>query len=1365
MLCLALALICGHGSQVHAAPSYALQFDGGNDHVTFGAAPALSLSNFTLEVWFKRTGAGVSTSTGGGGITDAIPLLDKGRSEGDGSNVDMNYVLAIRASDSRLVADFEEGATGTSPGLNHPVASVTAITNNGWYHAAATYDGSTWRLYLNGLLETNLFVGQPVRSDSIQHAALATTMNSSGTPAGFFQGVLDEARIWNHARSATEISNDYRRQIVSAPGLVGRWALDDGAGTVATNTGSSGVNGTLVNGPAWVAGYPFEVAPTVSITNPPGGTNFTAPTDVLVEVAASDVDGSVTNVAFLANGAPLGEVTNAPFALNWSNTPVGRHTLIAVATDDIGLSSTSAPVSITVHDPVVRLTTPTNGASFITPVNMSLAAAVTPTNDPVTLVEFFAGTNKLGEMTGAPWSFTWSNAPPGVYALTAVATENGGIMHTSAPVNVFLATNNAPSVILTAPTNNANFRGPTNVTLTATASDSDGSVTNVEFFHGANKLGEDAASPFNLVWSNAPLGSYLLTAVATDDRGFATTSAVVNISITTNAPPTVTLTSPADGASFASGANVTLTASAGDDLAVSKVEFFIGGEKFRTDTTAPYSVVWSNAALGMWTLTTVATDNEGLATTSAPVYVTLTNSPSGTNTIVSQGMAWRYLDNGTDQGTAWRVPGFGDSGWATGAAQLGYGDGDEITVVGYGGNPSARYITTYFRKTFAVPNPGQFAQLTLRLLRDDGAVVYLNGNEVFRSNLPGGAITNGTLASSGVSGSAESAFVTALLDATNLVAGANVLAVEVHQSAPDSSDISFDLQLLGTATAAALTLTRGPYLQMGTTNSVIVRWRTDLGSDSIVRFGTNSANLDQTITDTTATTEHVVTVTNLSAATKYFYAIATGTNTLASGTNHFFVTSPPAGVPQPTRLWVIGDSGTANANARAVRDAYLNFATTNTPADLWLMLGDNAYNSGLDTEYQAAVFDMYPTVLRNTPLWSTIGNHETGQQTTIASFPYLDIFSLPQNAEAGGLASGTERYYSFDYANVHFVCLDAMTSSRTTNGAMATWLRDDLGATTQDWIIAFWHHPPYTKGSHNSDTESILIQMRQNIVPILESYGVDLVLCGHSHCYERSYLLNGHYGTSGTLTSAMKLDDGDGQEDGDGVYLKTPSGLGANYIVAGNGGQATGGPLNHPAMFVSLNELGSLVIDISTNRLDVRMLGTSSVRDHYTVLKQGPPTPAFDRIAQQGFKARRAEFLTNGYAALASVTSPSTAGGGVAMAGDWVFYAPATGFTNSDTFSVTATDNYGGSVPATAAVNITVDNAATQNVLVDDLGNGSFRLRCSGIPGRTYSIQFSNNPGGPVWQSLATGTANAQGVFEHTDTPPGGTRFYRTTNP
>src|SRR5439155_15066318 len=106
----------------------ALDFDGTNDYVSFGPAPGMDTATFTVETWFKREGAGVATSTGTGGIPDAIPLVTKGRAEAEASNVDMNYFLGIRASDSVLVADFEEGPGGPGPlGQNHPVIGSTVI--------------------------------------------------------------------------------------------------------------------------------------------------------------------------------------------------------------------------------------------------------------------------------------------------------------------------------------------------------------------------------------------------------------------------------------------------------------------------------------------------------------------------------------------------------------------------------------------------------------------------------------------------------------------------------------------------------------------------------------------------------------------------------------------------------------------------------------------------------------------------------------------------------------------------------------------------------------------------------------------------------------------------------------------------------------------------------------------------------------------------------------------------------------------------------------------------------------------------------------------------------------------------------------
>ena len=164
--------------------------------------------------------------------------------------------------------------------------------------------------------------------------------------------------------------------------------------------------------------------------------------------------------------------------------------------------------------------------------------------------------------------------------------------------------------------------------------------------------------------------------------------------------------------------------------------------------------------------------------------------------LVATSATWKYLDNGSNQGTGWRAPAFNDSTWASGPAQLGYGDGDEATLVSFGPNGSAKYTTTYFRHAFSVANPTSYQSLALRVMRDDGVVVYLNGTEVFRSNLPTGTIAYNTLASAAIGGADESAFQHTTISPSLLVSGTNVLAVEMHQSGGTSTDISFALELM-----------------------------------------------------------------------------------------------------------------------------------------------------------------------------------------------------------------------------------------------------------------------------------------------------------------------------------------------------------------------------------------------------------------------------------------------------------------------------------------------------------------------------------------------------------------------------------------
>jgi hypothetical protein len=168
---------------------------------------------------------------------------------------------------------------------------------------------------------------------------------------------------------------------------------------------------------------------------------------------------------------------------------------------------------------------------------------------------------------------------------------------------------------------------------------------------------------------------------------------------------------------------------------------------------------------------------------------------SSSSTLVPAGSSWRYLDNGSNQGTAWRARTFADTAWKQGNAQLGYGDGDEATVVSFGPNANQKYVTTYFRRQFTV-DPSTLATVTLQLKRDDGAVVYLNGTEIVRSNMPTGAISSTTLALD--AGSTENQFFSYTVPTASLVNGSNTLAVEVHQTSATSSDVSFDLSLAAT---------------------------------------------------------------------------------------------------------------------------------------------------------------------------------------------------------------------------------------------------------------------------------------------------------------------------------------------------------------------------------------------------------------------------------------------------------------------------------------------------------------------------------------------------------------------------------------
>lgn len=155
------------------------------------------------------------------------------------------------------------------------------------------------------------------------------------------------------------------------------------------------------------------------------------------------------------------------------------------------------------------------------------------------------------------------------------------------------------------------------------------------------------------------------------------------------------------------------------------------------------------------------------------------------------------------------------------------------------------------------------------------------------------------------------------------------------------------------------------------------------------------------------------------------------------------------------------------------------------PIDLYVHLGDMAYTRGGDGEFQVKFFEIYESRLRNTVCWPTMRNHEgLTSEGKHGTGPYYDAYVLPARGEAAGVPPGTEPYYSFDYGPIHFVCPDSFDLDRSTDAAMAVWLKEDLKKTQAKWLIAFWHHPPYTLGSDNSNTERPLVDMRENRSPL-----------------------------------------------------------------------------------------------------------------------------------------------------------------------------------------------------------------------------------------------------------------------------------------
>ncbi|MGI9294082.1 MAG: purple acid phosphatase family protein [Pseudomonadales bacterium] len=482
-------------------------------------------------------------------------------------------------------------------------------------------------------------------------------------------------------------------------------------------------------------------------------------------------------------------------------------------------------------------------------------------------------------------------------------------------------------------------------------------------------------------------------------------------------------------------------------------------------------------------------------------------------------------------------------------------------------------------------------------------------------------------------------------------------------------------------------------LQQLTATSVTIKWR---GAADTVCVGDQQERLNLKADAVDEGHHKLVTFADLKPNTRYHYSIG-GAARAPDG--YSFVTAPNRGeLPADgnIHIWLVGDSGTASeldkngaqkypGAAESVKQGFFKYNREQADAeaiDLFLLLGDNAYPVGSDQQWQTSFFDMYPNIIQSTPTLPTIGNHEMGvgmfdiclfqplpacdkgpvehvigggsfshdpnsydsdgDGADDGGLPYLQIFTLPSKGEQGGVPSGTEQYYSVDYGNVHIVSLDSQLSNQDTEQrqAMRAWLVQDLIANTVDWTVVIFHHPPYSKGkNHDSDLEQAEIDMREAFAPVFEAYGVDVVYSGHSHAYERSWYLGGHYGKASTFNAKQHTElDANGEPSlglANSPYSQISATSGADdkavYTVAGSSGKIGGTPppcgkvpkpfcayedlLSHPAhrSFAKLADdywpngierLGSVVLDISKDQLRSRFIDhNGEVLDHFIITK------------------------------------------------------------------------------------------------------------------------------------------------------------------
>jgi chitodextrinase len=563
-----------------------------------------------------------------------------------------DHALKINTTTS-FFNNEDRGAT-TANAIASAQLKNNTVALDSWFSVGASATGQFGVLKSEDNGATNLLTLNTLLKNNAAAMGIALTAqdgNQAGTPEavtfvgidpanGIFDAVSQFGKSFTTSDGAISALSGATGPTAENRVLLGQFTTDGTfsfefniqIGTPTPGVSQKYVVSNPVNGEKTIPSLKYEsnFAPTVTLTAPVNGTKYMTGDLVTITANATDKDGSVSQVEFFVDGKSVGVDMTAPYAATYPSI-VGQHTITAIAKDNKADSTVSEMVAITVADNQAPTVEVAVAATAMTGDMVAITASAADVDGTVAQVEFFVDNVSVGTDTNAPFSINW-NAVVGKHTVKAIATDNKGLTGTSKDSTILVKDNIAPEVVVSTP---ASAMTGDNVTISATATDSDGTVASVEFFVDNVSIGTDATAPYSVSYTTT-VGKHKVKAVATDNLGLKGTSKEDSIVVVNNQAPFVSISTPKTAIS---GDEVTFTATAMDsDGTVELVEFYVDNVKVGSDASAPYTYKWT-ATTGSHQVKAVATDNKGLYGNSSDSIIVVTENAAPTLTLIVDSIA------------------------------------------------------------------------------------------------------------------------------------------------------------------------------------------------------------------------------------------------------------------------------------------------------------------------------------------------------------------------------------------------------------------------------------------------------------------------------------------------------------------------------------------------------------------------------------------------------------------------------------------------------------------------------------------------------------------------------------------------------